>query len=164
MEIIELKQGEFELCKTLRLRALKDAPEAFSETYLQASTESNDYWHNILEALTPPSQSRMFIAIESGQHLGSVFALLDAESSHTGRIGGMWVDSSFRKTGIGTALFFKVKTWADDLGLGRISLWVDDSEEGPKAFYLKFGFIESGVRDFTREKINKNLCELRLTI
>jgi len=164
MEIEELKQGELELCKTLRLSALKDAPGAFAETYLDAINESNDYWQNILEALTPPNQSRMFIARDSGQNLGSVFALLDTQSNSAGRIGGMWVDSSYRKTGIGTALFFAVKTWAHDLALNGISLWVDDSKQGPKDFYLKLGFKESGLKDFTRAKINKNLIELRLAI
>jgi len=164
MEILELKQGELELCRSLRLSALRDSPDAFAETYSEAINESKDYWQNILKALTAPNQSRMFIASDSGQNLGSVFALMDTDNNSAGRIGGMWVDSSYRKTGIGTALFFAVKTWADNLSLRKISLWVDESEQGPKAFYLKLGFKESGLEDFSRSKIDKNLIELQLAI
>jgi len=160
MEIIELKHGELTLCKKLRLNALKDAPGAFSESYTEAAGQPIEYWQRIFESLIPPNKNRMFIAKDSIVYCGSVYALLDTNDSSTGRLGGMWVDSNFRKAGIGAALFNALKIWAAVLKLSQIRLWAEDIDAGAKEFYLGLGFEETGVKDLSRSKIDKNLCEM----
>ena len=164
MEIVELKKGELTLCRDLRLKALKDAPGAFSETYIEAASQPEKYWEQIFESLIPPSKNRMFIAKDSDKYCGSVYALLDTNDNRTGRLGGMWVDSFIRNAGVGTALFNSVKVWANELKFTQIKLWAEDSDESAKAFYLRLGFEETGVKDLSRSKINKNLCEMKFKL
>ena len=57
---------------------------------------------------------------------------MDDKSS--GRLGGMWVDSRYRQKGVGVKLFLALKSWAKDLGLKRVKLWVEDIESDAKIF------------------------------
>ena len=76
MEIVELQKEESALCKGLRLRALIDAPAAFAETYEDALERDDDYWDLISSSMVAPNRQRMFIAKESEDHIGSVYAIL----------------------------------------------------------------------------------------
>ena len=85
MNIVELKQGEIDLCRELRLCALKDAPGSFSETYDEAECKPEGYWQHIYESLVPPGKDRMYIAKDSNKYYGSVYALLDGNDKKTGK-------------------------------------------------------------------------------
>ena len=134
MKIVVLQNEEPKLCKELRLRALKDAPEAFAETYEDALERDDDYWDLISSSMVEPNKQRMFIAEESEDYIGSVYAILDMDDKSSGRLGGMWVDSRYRQKGVGVKLFLALKSWAKDLGLKRVKLWVEDIESDAKIF------------------------------
>ena len=97
MEIVELQKEGAELCKELRLRALKDAPTAFAETYEDALERDDDYWDLISSSMVEPNKQRMFIAKESENYIGSVYAIMTMDDKSSGRLGGMWVDSRYRQ-------------------------------------------------------------------
>ena len=61
MEIVELQKEELGLCKELRLRALKDAPAAFAETYENALECDDDYWDLISSSMVEPNKQRMLL-------------------------------------------------------------------------------------------------------
>ena len=164
MEIIELQKEESKLCKELRLRALKDAPASFTETYEDALEHDEDYWHSISSSMVEPNKQRMFIAKASENYIGSVYAILAMDDTNTGRLGGMWVDSRYRQQGVGVKLFVALKSWAKDLGLKRLRLWVEDKEKDAKIFYSHLGFRETGVKDYSKTKTNKNLCEMQFEL
>ena len=164
MEIVELQKEELGLCKELRLRALKDAPAAFAETYENALECDDDYWDLISSSMVEPNKQRMFIAKESEDYIGSVYAILAMDDKSTGRLGGMWVDSRYRQKGVGVKLFLALKSWAENLGLKRVKLWVEDRDVGAKIFYSRLGFIETGIKDCTNAKTNKNLCEMQFEL
>ena len=163
-KIVELQKEESELCKELRLRALKDAPAAFAETYEDALERDDDYWDLISSSMVEPNKQRMFIAKESDNYIGSVYAILAMDDKSSGRLGGMWVDSRYRQKGVGVKLFLALKSWAKDLGLKRVILWVEDRETDAKVFYTRLGFIETGVKDYSKTKTNKNLCEMQFEL
>ena len=164
MEIVELQKEGAELCKELRLRALKDAPTAFAETYEDALERDDDYWDLISSSMVEPNKQRMFIAKESENYIGSVYAIMTMDDKSSGRLGGMWVDSRYRQKGVGVELFLALKSWAEDLGLKRVKLWVEDRDVGAKIFYSRLGFIETGIKDYTNAKTNKNLCEMQFEL
>lgn len=164
MEITELKAGQLSLCKELRLRALQDAPAAFGDTFAEAAGKPIKHWQKVCEFLTISNKNKMFILEDSGNYYGSVYALTDMNEKNTGRIGGMWVDSTVRRKGLGTALFQEVQQWARGQEYSYIKLWVEDIDEGAKLFYARLGFKETGVKDVSRAKIDKDLCEMRYTL
>lgn len=157
IEIIELKAHEAELCKTLRLRALKDSPFAFSQTWEETIGLDDEYWSLITQSMVEPNKQRMFIARDEHEYIASLYALLDANDKAAGRIGGMWVDSCKRGKGVGRKLFLSVKSWAESLALKRIKLWVEDTDDSARLFYARLGFLETGIKDYSKKK----LCEMQ---
>lgn len=101
MIIRALKHDEVDLCRMLRLRALADAPDAFGDNYSSAVKRDSVYWTTFIQSLTPPNKQRMFLAQVGETYCGSAFAMLDRDHQGIGRVGGMWVDSKFRRQGIG---------------------------------------------------------------
>lgn len=160
MTIRALQSDEVDLCRMLRLRALADAPEAFGERYNDAVNHTSAYWTTFIQSLTPPSKQRMFLACEGDVCSGSVFAMLDGERDHAGRVGGMWVDSKFRRQGIGLALLDAVFDWAKEHEFEELWLWCEEGDNAAHHLYQKAGFVDSDKRDVTREKVDKDLVEM----
>lgn len=160
MTIRALQSNEVDLCRMLRLRALADAPEAFGVTYADAVFFDSAYWTTFIQSLTPPSKQRMFLACDGEVCSGSVFAMLDRERDHAGRVGGMWVDSKLRRQGIGLALLDMVFEWAKENAFDELWLWCEEGDNAAHRLYEKAGFKDSKNRDTTREKIDKDLVEM----
>jgi len=155
-----LKAGEVDLCQMLRLRALQDAPDAFGERYDDAINRPDQYWQKLAESLTPPSRQRMFLACDGDTYLGFVFAMLDRNNLQTGRVGGMWVDSKFRRRGIGRDLLQAAFEWAQENGFVHLKLWCEDGDVAAHRLYEKMGFVDTDKRNITRDKVDKDLVEM----
>lgn len=164
MTIRALQSEEVDLCRMLRLRALADAPEAFGIQYADAVHHDSAYWTKFIQSLTPPSKQRMFLVCFGEVYSGSVFAMLDREHDQVGRVGGMWVDSKYRRQGIGLALLNAVFEWAKENEFHELRLWCEDGDSAAHQLYLKVGFVDSDKRDTTREKIDKDLVEMILIL
>ena len=164
MQIRELQVGEVALLKELRLRALKNAPQEVGDSYDAACEQPDDYWLKTAKSLTGNSVQRMFIAEENGCQLGSVFALADPNDPDGGSLGGMWVDSDERKSGVGMALCQIVIEWAARCDFRRLRLWVADGETPAHRLYRKAGFLDSDERDTSRTKIDKDIIRMILEL
>ena len=134
MHIRKLESHELNLHRGLRLRALRDSPDSFGETFADVVARPTSYWEDLTRSVTEPERHVMFLACEGEHVLGSTYGLLDREQSEAGRVGGMWVDPAWRRRGIGRALLQEVFGWARarglsclgadgnaDLGAGRLS-------------------------------------------
>ena len=164
MKIRELDTGEVALLKELRLRALKDAPGEFGDSYDAARQQPDSYWEETAASLTGAARQRMFIAEEGERHLGFVFALGDSRDPDGGSLGGMWVDSTERRRGVATALLEAAIRWATQVGMRRLRLWVADGDTPARRLNLRAGFEDTGERDETREKIDKDLVRMILDL
>jgi len=132
-----------------------------SETYDQAIEFDESHWIQITNSMVNPNLQRMFIAKDSNNYLGSVYALIDNTDISVGRLGGMWVESTNRNKGIGMMLFDSHRNWAKKLELESIKLWVQKSKDSAKPFYTKLGFIETGI---IKEHLDKILCEMQFDL
>ena len=164
MQIRELTADEAPLLRELRLRALRDAPLEFGDSYLETCEQPDDFWLKTTESLTGNSRQRMFIAESDRRQIGSVFALGDASDPDGGSLGGMWVDSNQRRSGVGIGLTQTVIQWAIQLGLRRLRLWVADADTPAHRLYLRAGFHDSDERDASRSKIDKDLVRMILEL
>jgi len=70
--IRELRATEWQAYRTLRLRALVDAPDAFSTRYAQAAAQPDEYWEERLAALSADADLLLVAeeAAEEGHRLG----------------------------------------------------------------------------------------------
>jgi GNAT superfamily N-acetyltransferase len=141
-----LAAHEADLHRDLRLRALRDAPDSFGETFADASARPMSYWEDLTRSVTAPGQHVMFLACESEDVVGLAYGLLDQDRGHAGRVGGMWVEPAWRGRGVGRALLQEVFGWARARGLSCLGLWAPAHSPAAMAVYSRAGFRETGSR------------------
>jgi len=84
VEIRRLRAGEGEQLRVLRLRALRDAPDAFAESLETAQAEGAAYWDALADASEAASERVTMIAVEDERWLGMGAAFLEPDARSTG--------------------------------------------------------------------------------
>jgi GNAT superfamily N-acetyltransferase len=146
MHLRRLEAHEVSLHRELRLRALREAPDSFGETFADAVARPSSYWVDLTRSVTESERHVMFLACEGTGVVGSTYGLLDRAESAVGRVGGMWVDPAWRRRGLGCALLQRVFDWARERGLSRLGLWAPSHRPAALALYRQAGFRETGKR------------------
>jgi len=141
-----LAPDEADVHRDLRLRALRDAPDSFGETFADAARLPTAYWEELTRSVTEPGGQVMVLACQGEDVLGSAYGLLDREHADTGRVGGMWVEPSWRQRGVGHALLQEVFSWARQRGLKHLGLWAPAHRPAALSLYSHAGFRETGER------------------
>lgn len=164
LNVRSLCPGETALLRDLRLRALRDAPEQFGETLEEVLARPRERWEALAVSIVPPSTQAMFLAEVTGDPVGSVYALHDAESTDVGRVGGMWVAPEQRRRGIGMALIDAVQVWALKLGKRRLRLWVARDGGAGRRLYERAGFRLTGAERAFPGAPSRRIVEMNLEL
>lgn len=146
MHLRKLAPHEVDIHRDVRLRALRDAPDSFGETFADAEARPMRYWEELTRSVTEPGGHVMFLACEGEDVLGSAYGTLDRERRAAGRVGGLWVEPAWRGHGVGHALLREVIAWARERGLSRLGLWAPSHKPAAMALYASAGFRETGSR------------------
>lgn len=150
VEVKSLLAHQWPLLKSVRLRALANAPEAFSTTLAQALSWSDSDWQERARRfdISPPATAR--IAYVDGAPCGMISCY---SSEPDGQADGpaadltaVWVDPKGRGQGVGEALVASVVMWANAHDIKTLEAWVMESNRRAIAFYKKVGFQEVGHR------------------
>lgn len=144
MQIRTLEAYEVKLHRSLRLRALRDAPDAFGETWAEAASRPREYWQEQTHDVTESGSHVMFLACQNNAVQGSTYGLTDRDRPHAGRVGGMWVDSRWRRQGIGRALLKAVFAWAEEQNFTSLGLWAPAHSLAAVSLYRQMGFYKTG--------------------
>ena len=137
-EIERLRAGDGERLREIRLRALRDAPDAFETTLKEAVTWPPASWERQIEQLPT------FVAALGGRDVGLVRGSPSEEACDTGYLISMWVEPDVRRRGIGSALIDAVVEWAGTRGLDRLVLDVAETNIAAIELYVSKGFVRSG--------------------
>ena len=164
MRLRRLEPHESSLLRELRLRALKDAPDWFPDTYADIARRPSSYWEELTRSVTQAHQNAMFVACEGDEAIGSAFALVDRARSQSGRAGGMWVDPGWRRQGIGQALLQEVIDWARERDFERLTLWCVVGAVASSSLYRKMGFRETGNQQLLSEASALRVAEMELPL
>lgn len=147
-----LGAGNGERLRSIRLRALHDAPDAFATTYEQAVSWPPETWEQQLEELAT------FVATVNGVDVGLVRAAAHEHLNDAAHLISMWVAPEARREGVGSALVDAVADWARTRGFTRLFLDVVETEAPAVALYTRKGFAPTGEvgrfpppRDHVRE-------------
>ena len=145
--------------RAIRLRALRDAPDAFASTLEEAAARTSENWTSqVLELPT-------FVAVSDGQDVGMVRYAQDGAGAETGWLISMWVAPHVRRQGVGGALVDAVAEWARSRGATRLLLDVADANAPAVSLYARKGFEptgKSGTLPPPREHIREHRRELAL--
>ena len=145
-EIKPLLRDDWSLLKTVRLRALADAPEAFGTTLAQASAWDDARWQENARRFTllPPAAS--FLAYADGLPCGMANCFTLQDNSQTAELTAFWVAPQQRRQGVGKALVAAIAGWASSQGMTTLQAWVVEDNARALGFYKKLGFQETEER------------------
>ncbi len=135
--IERLGPDEGERLRAIRLRALRDTPEAFASSYEKESQFSPDKW---AERLKNP-ESRWMVATAGGADVGLVHGRAEEGRMH---LLAMWVAPEARGAGVGARLVDATVAWAREYGAEEVELWVVDGNEPARILYARKGFTPTG--------------------
>lgn len=139
--IQRLQPGDDATYRSVRLRALEEAPDAFGTTHAEEAASDSSVFRRRLEE---PDRA-VFVAVEGdaiqGLARGGPY---DWEEGAAGLF-SLWVAPEARGRGVGGALVDVVLAWARAGGYARILLDVGDYNASAIRLYTSRGFQPTGV-------------------
>jgi ribosomal protein S18 acetylase RimI-like enzyme len=138
-KIERLRPGDGNRLRAIRLRALRDAPEAFATTFEEANGWPFETWERQLEQLPT------FVAVTGNLDVGMVRGARQDQQDDTAYLISMWVAAEARRLGVGSALIDAVVGWARGEGFQRLLLDVAEGNAAAMALYADKGFVPTGV-------------------
>jgi ribosomal protein S18 acetylase RimI-like enzyme len=135
-----LRADEVEPLRELRLRALREDPGAFAETFEEACDRPLEDW-----ADWAADASRVIVvAIDGERWVGMVACRgLGPDSAW---LTALWVDPADRGAGLGCRLIEAATDWAREQGAATVELSVTTNNKAAAGLYARTGFIETGRR------------------
>ncbi len=141
MRIRRAIAGDGGVVRSVRLRALADAPEAFGSTYAHEVERTIDDWREWI------STGATFLAEDdAGAATGLVVGRQDLHGRPVAWALAMWVDPAVRGTGAADALMRAFLTWASSGSFDEARLHVADGNGAARRLYERHGFRATGGR------------------
>ncbi len=149
MDIRRATADEWDVARDIRLRSLRESPDAFCSSYDGELGTDEAFWRDRL------SRSATFLAWENSAPVGTVAGKVDEHEEGSREFVAMWVDPSKRGAGVGKALIEAVADWAHSEGARAIALWVADANFAARRLYERCGFALTGEREPMRPGVEQ---------
>lgn len=137
-----LGEDEWETYKDVRLRALRESPEAFVASVEEEEDFSEELWKERMVRSTR-------LLAEDGPVAVGVASLGAPERTKiegAGELFGLWVAADRRGSGVARRLLEQAATAARQLGLKQLLYWVGTDNGRAVAFASSFGFRPTDSR------------------
>ena len=131
------------LFKSVRLRALQEAPYAFGSTYARESQFTDSEWLTRAERMNGEIGVG-FLALDGQNPCGIVGSFLDQDDAMRAHLISMWTAPEYRQSGIGHLLVKAVVDWAHRRNVSTLLLMVTSNNEPAARFYERLGFSKTG--------------------
>jgi ribosomal protein S18 acetylase RimI-like enzyme len=136
--IRRLGVDDIEVLRAIRLRALRDAPEAFWTTYESEVDHTPDDWRHWLATAA-------FFVDDTGRY-GIAGGMPDPDDPTAAWLVSMWVAPERRGSGLADQLVSGVMAWAESEGRECIRLHVEEHNQRALRCYQRLGFQFTGRR------------------
>lgn len=140
--------------RDLRLRSLRESPDAFGSTLEREQAFDEDDWAERLDGSGPA------VLAYSGSDPVGMGAGFRYEPGRL-MIVAMWTEPTQRGLGIGTRVLDVLVGWAREHGL-QPDLWVADANPAARTVYERYGFVADGDAEPLRE--GSGLTKARLVL
>ncbi|HEY7936096.1 MAG TPA: GNAT family N-acetyltransferase [Candidatus Limnocylindrales bacterium] len=141
-QVRRLRPDEWPAYRSIRLRALLDAPDAFGSTHGREAAFADAEW----QSRANPPDGAVFIADGLDGLVGMAIGAPAPSNPGAAALFGMWVAPGARRLGVGQALIEAVKGWAISAGYPRLGLGVTTTNAPAIALYEHLGFVATGER------------------
>lgn len=136
-----MRPGEGARLREFRLRALRDAPQAYFWPLAAEEQLPPDHW----ESWTGGDRV-MFVATRKDTWLAMAGCSLRADGSDALDATGMWVDPLVRGQRLGERLIDEIVIWGRERGAVRMDFAVTENNTVALALYRRLGFEPTGKR------------------
>ena len=152
VRIRRIRPDDGPVLRTLRLRSIADAPDAFGQPIDEARARPDGEWQRSARQSSHGDNRTWLLAESQGRAVGLVQGRKRRPA--TLLLFSMWVDPSVRRFGVGRNLIDALEAWADGWDAGETILWVFAGNAAALDFYRNLGFevmrgghdAESGAR------------------
>jgi ribosomal protein S18 acetylase RimI-like enzyme len=143
--IRKLASSDGLVLKDVRLRALRQAPEAFAQSAAEVENDPDEAWvARAAELAADDGDSVVFLAFgHEAPAIGMAGAYLQPNEDDV-VVWGVWVDPAARGAGWGRRLMERVIEWAENQHRSRLALWMTSTSEPALGLYRGLGFQEVG--------------------
>jgi GNAT superfamily N-acetyltransferase len=151
----EVSPGQWQLWRDMRLRSLREVPDAFISTHDQEVELDEETWRTRLDGTGGPAVVAYVDEQPVGMGAGHVY--------EPGRLEvvAMWTDPDWRGHGVGPRVLDHVVGWALDRGL-QPDLRVADDNPSARRVYEQYGFRVAGEGVPVREGSGVTMTRLVL--
>jgi GNAT superfamily N-acetyltransferase len=142
---------EWPAYRTLRLRSLADAPDAFGSNLAAEEAWRPELWMARLTAADVSGRDCPLVAESAepdepdGAMLGLLWAKCDAEDAGIVNLFQMWVAPEARGRGVAAALLDEAVAWARSIGARLVQLGVVCDNRAAVQLYTRAGFCKVGA-------------------
>lgn len=135
-----LTPSAWERYRRIRLRALKENPEAFGSVYADQLPQPDSFWINRLKQ---PNTAILIAVTDSGEDVGLAVGAPEDDETAAGLF-SLWVAASARRSGVAGRLVDAVIDWAFQSGYPKLLLDVGDLNHAAISLYASRGFVPTG--------------------
>jgi len=140
-----IQRAEGAALRDIRLRAIRDTPDAFAVSLADTLAQTDEGWTAWATRNAAGEASVMYVAEDAGRWIALAGGMRDTcGAEEVAHLISMWVDPAYRGQGLGRQLVERVVGWAGGRGLRRIELWVTAHNTAARALYAGCGFRETG--------------------
>jgi GNAT superfamily N-acetyltransferase len=151
-----LGPDDYELVRTIRLRCLREEPDAFGSTYEREVAFTDAVW---IGRLRPDANPHYVAEAPDGTPAGIAAGVPDETDEDVANLVAMWVDPRARGTGAADELITAVIRWAESAGYRAMSLHATEGNIRAERAYQRHGFQRTG-RTFPRERDDSTEFEM----
>ena len=141
MTIRRLEPSDRETLRDVRLRALRDAPDAFLSRYEDEAAFADDVWDG---RLRQAGNAHIVWQADDGAVAGMVAYVRERPGARLAWIVGMWVDPAHRSRGAADELIDAAVRTARADGIRTLRLHVADGNLRAERVYARHGFTNTG--------------------
>jgi GNAT superfamily N-acetyltransferase len=144
IEVRQIRSGEWERLRDIRLEALADRPSAFSTTLVEAEAFPESVWKERAIAGAAGRDQITVVAVSGERTVGMTVALgLPGSDRPVVPIVSVFVARSERRQGVAVRLLDIAEEWVCDHGASRTSLWVEEENTPARNAYASTGYIKT---------------------
>ncbi len=134
-----IRAEEWREYRAVRLRALRDAPDAFGSTYEDAKQYDDAHWQTRLADASPMTDLPLF-AQQRDIPVGLAWGKFESADPGIAHVFQMWVAPEVRGLGIGRALVDALIAWSESNGAHSLVLSVTCGNSAARRLYESAGF------------------------
>ena len=142
IDVRQIRGGEWERLREIRLEALADTPSAFATTLAEAEAFPDSLWQERAIAGAADVDQITVLAVSGERTIGMTVALGRPNSDHlVVPIVSVYVTPSERRKGVAERLLSVAEEWVRDQGGSHTSLWVEEENLPARRFYESIGYV-----------------------